>query len=140
MTSLSESIIMISAVANPLVGFGYTVTSIPSCLNRCDAQFSLSENGADGYGIAHESDDAYRFPARRTRAGASVEVFGLRALYLTLLTAERGDLIPELGMGSEHAVIAVTVNAVHPGQSDPFESAVHPRRTTTIRERLGPRW
>jgi hypothetical protein len=35
----------------------------------------------------------------------------VRALYLTPLTAERDDLIPELGMGSEHAVIAVTVDA-----------------------------
>ena len=28
-------------------------------------KIEVSENGADGYGIAHESDDAYRFPARR---------------------------------------------------------------------------
>ncbi len=30
-------------------------------------KIEVSENGGDGYGIANESDDAHRFPARRAK-------------------------------------------------------------------------
>ena len=45
-----------------------------------------------------------------------------RGLYTTLLTAERDDLNRELGVGRQHPVIAVTVNAWRSNeQSEPFE-------------------
>ncbi len=40
-----------------------------------------------------------------------VELPRARLLYTTLLTPERDDLIPELGIGSQHPVIAVAMDA-----------------------------
>ena len=49
--------------------------------------------------------------SRRTGDGLSVELPRGRLLYTTVLTTERDDLIPQTGIGSQHPVIAVTVDA-----------------------------
>ena len=101
----------------------------------------MREDGVNGNGVRNEGDDVHRSTARRAEereniidasdeggpsrgstapcAGSvrrtcdalSVEPPCGRLLFGTLLTPERDDLIPELGIGSQHPVIAVTMDA-----------------------------
>jgi len=119
---------------------------------RPTGKIETGQDGVDGRWIGDEDDDTHGSAARRadewedvidpsdegcpsrgsTAAGCGsvrrardrlrVELPWRRLLHATLLTPERDDLIPELGIGSQHTVIAVPVNAWRVNQQgEPFE-------------------
>ena len=135
---------------------------------RPAGKIEVGEDGTNGNGISDEGDDTHGSPARRaheredlidagneggpsrggaaawsgsvrrTPHGLSVELSCGRLLCGTLLTPEPDDLIPELGIGSQHPVIAVAMNAGRVNkQSEPLEELQRSERESRGAIRCG---
>ena len=81
-----------------------------STTRQADERENIIDASDEG-GPSRGSTAACAGSVRRTRDALSVELPCGRLLFGTLLTPERDDLIPELGIGSQHTVIAVAVDA-----------------------------
>ena len=74
----------------------------------------MREDGVNGNGVRNEGDDVHRSTARRAEERENIIDASDEGAVLPRdgpLTPERDDLIPELGIGSQHPVIAVTMDA-----------------------------